>query len=259
MVMFPFKSKGDTLLLDVEMVRDDTKVGQEKIAFVAGISAIGYFPIWRVGLTSDGIELGMPQLPTGLLPYHSIQYLPSGFKVVSKYKNVLFTLTVLEQPALCALSKQWYPYGAKFEVLEGDQMPHKYNGIAMSKGQKPLPPHPDKGAQPIGVNGIRKLDVYKMLDQVKFHLMNEDFLAIQDYLNFPVIINGVDHDEVCLKDIHALSRLLLSSNGQVYVQKIIKCRYDDLIEDNGVIRLADSLIELKHSNGQMLISSFNRF
>ena len=156
---------------------------------IEDISAIGYLPLWRVALTNKGVDIGMSSLNLGLFEYKSIDSTSDGWYIIAQNQGISISLSLKCQPTECTMSKQWYPYSATLTVKEPGKAKKKYNGTAIRKSQKPLPPHPDNPASQY-VEDINNETIYKYIDKLKFCLMSKNFKLLSTQLCYPIRFNS---------------------------------------------------------------------
>lgn len=232
-------------------------VQTDVISQVVGMSAIGYFPLWRVGLSHQGIELGMPQLETGLLPYSEIKITADSWWIRSYCRDIQLSLTIFKKPGRCSMSKQWYPYQAKLEIKMAGQALQTYNGTAMERGQKPLPPHPEKTTS-LDWTDAKKEVIYHFLDRLKFALMKRDLQEMTSLLHFPLRVNSSNDAAFMISSVRDWRKRANEVIDQYLISKIINSQYDALYESDQIVGLKGGVLLLKIKNGKPKITTINK-
>ncbi len=244
-------------LTPIEFVQSNDDDISQLIKTVEGMSAIGYSPLWRVGLSADGIDLGMPQLSSEKLPYSAIVIDADGWRIYSKRAGWSITLIITREPGQCSISKQWYPYRAKLELRQDGHPLQSFNGIAMGKGQKPLPPHPSTSAQDQDRLGIEPTVIYHFMDVFKFGLMQSDYHQTANLFHYPLQLTSsaghvytISSKQEWIENAHKLLDTQL-------LTCIIDCKYHHLSIKDGLIGVGEGLLLLKLIGGKPKVTVIN--
>jgi len=235
---------------------ENEKFENEKIISIAGMSAVGYLPLWRVGFNAEGIEVSLPQIFTGQLPYQTIEISAEEWRLSSDVNDVSLMLIIANKPGKCSLSKQWYPYSAELHIQRTGLSKFTFKGIAMGKDHKPLPPHPNGGSQLVGTTNIPASQLYRLMDNLKFYLMDEISQRVMEHFHFPLNITTSKGKKV-IADQYALGELLEDEGLKKQMQAIISCKYTQIDEKDGVISIDNDLVVFRLINGILKICSIN--
>lgn len=224
---------------------------------IVGLSAIGYIPLWRVALTKDGIDVGMSTMQTGKFQYQSIVSSETGWVIEAQNQGVKLNLIITKAPAVCTMSKQWYPYASKLTVKKPGKAERVYYGTAIRNNQKPLPPHPTNSKEVLVSGGLKNKDVYSFIDMLKFCVMDNDFKTLSTKLVYPIRYNSNSANSVLNseKKFCQQSKDLFS---QEIKQAILSCKYDEIYKSGNSIGVAGGVIMLEVKSGKLTIATINK-
>ncbi|TAJ10105.1 hypothetical protein DMA11_19455 [Marinilabiliaceae bacterium JC017] len=245
-------------LVSTETMHETDDTLKKKISELNGISAIGYIPFWRIGLSADGLDLGMPQISVNKFAYQEIQTTPNGWLIKSTSEDVTLSLEIIKEHGICPLSRQVYPYQAVLTLKVAGQAEKTYKGMANRKNQSPLPPHPADAKQSYTQVPVKKERLYKFLDLVKFTLMNQENRECVSFFHYPLRVNAPAAPSVIVDNKTTLLERFTAIFDAVTVKKILNAKYSQVYEREGTLGFAGGMLILTMHNGRLFISAINK-
>lgn len=251
-MLFPVKVQGNILGQDVEYAQG---VLADRISELEGISAIGYFPLWRIEFKKDGIDIGMSTIQSGKFQYDNIVKTNVGWVIGAQRNDTKLYINIENKLSVCSMSKQWYPYKSILTVKISGKPDKVYNGTAIRKNQTPLAPHPV--STNLQLHETQRKDAYHFMDKVKFCLMNNDFNTLCEYVSFPVRVNSSSAN-IIIKDANSFKQKANELFNPKNKQMVLNCKYDEFFNKGDLIGISGGTLLLKAENGKISIVTINK-
>ncbi len=246
------------MLLGIFPVTSQKDIKLELINQLKGISASGYSPLWRIAFTQGGLDVGMWNLQSGIYPFKNITKINGGWMIEAQSQNVSLILNVSEEPGLCAMSKQWYPFQSNVVIKIQGRADAVLEGTAIYKNQKPLPPHPEDAQEQFKEISIKKEVVYLFLDQLKFDLMTKNFSRVAKSIGYPLRINSASGPSIMIGYPEDFIRKSDTVFTKELIDVIMRGKYKDIYQNNGQIGVAGGVLMLDVMNGRPMIKTINK-